>query len=171
MTLFLNQNDRASKRSFFNIRSKIPHKFANLVLICDSQSNQRRPNLTWDLGFAFIDQMVPVNNWLQVIDLVIHIHEFGVRSLNLIAITILLIHIRSFIPNSFYFMLFSTCRLLCQSSLFHWANKSGPLLQSCVAMTEQPSKSGATVTYCVNSHSTNMQQQSTMPVSSIMSFL
>ncbi len=62
---FLNQNDRASKRSFFNIRSKIPHKFANLVLICESQSNQRRPNLTWDLGFAFIDQMVPVNNWLQ----------------------------------------------------------------------------------------------------------
>jgi hypothetical protein len=136
MTLFINQNDSASKRSFFNIRSKIPHKFANLVLICESQSNQRRPNLTWDLGFAFIDQMVPVNNWLQVIDLVIHIHEFGVRSLNLIAITILLIHIRSFIPNSFYFMLFSTCRLLCQSSLIHWANKSGPLLQSCVTVTE-----------------------------------
>ena len=65
---FLNLNDRASKRPFFNIRSKIPHKFANLVLICESQSNQRRPNLTWDLGFAFIDQMVPVNNWLQVID-------------------------------------------------------------------------------------------------------
>jgi hypothetical protein len=58
----------ASKRSFFNIRSKIPHKFANLVLICESQSNQRRHNLTWDLGFAFIDQMVPVNNWQQVID-------------------------------------------------------------------------------------------------------
>jgi hypothetical protein len=83
---FLNQNDCASKRSFFNIQSKIPHKFANLVLICESQSNQSRPNLTWDLGFAFIDQMVPVNNWLQVIDLVIHIHEFGVGSLNLIAI-------------------------------------------------------------------------------------
>jgi hypothetical protein len=124
---FLNLNDHASKRPFLNIGSKIPHKFANLVLICESQSNQRRPNLTWDLCFAFIDQMVPVKNLLQVIDLVIHIHEFGVRSLNLIAITILLIHIRSFIPDSFYFMLFSTCRLLCQSSLFHWANKSGPL--------------------------------------------
>jgi hypothetical protein len=133
--LFFNLNDHASKRPFFNIGSKIPHKFTNLVLICESQSNQRRPNLTWDLCFAFTDQMVPVNNLLQVIDLVIHIHEFGVRSLNLIAITILLIHIRSFIPNSFYFMLFSTCRLLCKSSLFHWANKSGPLLQSCVAVT------------------------------------
>jgi hypothetical protein len=133
---FLNLNDCTSKRPFFNIGSKIPHKFANFVLICESQSNQRRPNLTWDLGFAFIDQMVPVNNLLQVIDLVIHIHEFGVRSLNLIAITILLIHIRSFIPNSFYFMLFSTCRLLCQSSLSHWANKSGPLVQSCVTVTE-----------------------------------
>jgi hypothetical protein len=89
------------KDCFFNIQSKIPHKFANLVLICESQSNQRRPNLTWDLGFAFIDQMVPVNNWPQVIDLVIHIHEFGVRSLNLIAITILLIHIRySFLIHS-----------------------------------------------------------------------
>jgi hypothetical protein len=75
---FLNLNDRASKRLFFNIGSKIPHKFANLVLICESQSNQRRPNLTWDLNFPFIDQMVLVNNWLQVIDLVIHIHEFGV---------------------------------------------------------------------------------------------
>jgi hypothetical protein len=32
------------------------------ALICESQSNQRRPNLTWDLGFAFIYQMVPVNN-------------------------------------------------------------------------------------------------------------
>jgi hypothetical protein len=63
----------------------IPHKFANLVLICESQSNQRRPNLSWNLCFAFIDQMVLVNNWLQVIDLVIHIHEFHVRSLNLIA--------------------------------------------------------------------------------------
>jgi hypothetical protein len=83
---FLNLNDRASKRPFFNIGSKIPHKFANLVLICESQSNQRRPNLTWDLNFAFIDQMVLVNNWLQVIDLVIHIHEFGVQSLNLISI-------------------------------------------------------------------------------------
>jgi hypothetical protein len=83
---FLNQNDHASKRSFFNIRSKIPNKFADLVLICESQSNQRRPNLTWDLGLAFIDQMVPANDWLQVIDLVIHIHEFGVGSLNLIAI-------------------------------------------------------------------------------------
>jgi hypothetical protein len=40
----LNLNDRASKRLFFNIGSKIPHKFANLVLICESQSNQRRPN-------------------------------------------------------------------------------------------------------------------------------
>jgi hypothetical protein len=30
--------------------------------------------------------MVLVNNWLQVIDLVIHIHEFGVWSLNLISI-------------------------------------------------------------------------------------
>jgi hypothetical protein len=30
--------------------------------------------------------MVLVNNWLQVIDLVIHIHEFFVRSLNLMAI-------------------------------------------------------------------------------------
>jgi hypothetical protein len=157
------------KTTIFNIGSKIPHKFANLVLICESQSNQRRPNLTWDLCFAFIDQMVLVNNLLQVIDLVIHIHEFGVWSLNLIAITILLIHIRSFIPNSFYFMLFSTCRLFCQSSLFHWANKSGPFLQSCCH--DQASKSGATVTYCANSHSTNMQQQSTMPVSSIMSFL
>jgi hypothetical protein len=75
---FLNLNDHASKRPFFNIGSKIPHKFANLVLICESQSNQRRPNLTWDLCFAFIDQMVLVNNLLQVIDLVIHIHEFGV---------------------------------------------------------------------------------------------
>jgi hypothetical protein len=74
------------KDKFFNIGSKIPHKFANLVLICESQSNRRRPNLTWDLCFAFIDQMVLVNNWLQVIDLVIHIHKFGVRSLNLIAI-------------------------------------------------------------------------------------
>jgi hypothetical protein len=83
---FLNLNDRTSKRSFFNIGSKIPHQFANLVLICESQSNQRRPNLTWDLCFAFIDQMVPVNNLLQVIDLVIHIHESVVRSLNLIAI-------------------------------------------------------------------------------------
>jgi hypothetical protein len=125
---FLNLNDRISKRPFFNIGSKIPHKFANLVLICESLSNQRRPNLTWDLCFALIDKMVLVKNLLQVIDLVIHIHEFGVWSLNLIAITILLIHIRSFIPNSFYFMLFSTCRLLCQSSLFHWTNKSGPLL-------------------------------------------
>jgi hypothetical protein len=86
MTLFLIKMTVASKRSFFNIRSKIPHKFANLVLICESQSNQRRPNLTWDLGFAFIDQMVPVNNRLQVIDLVIHILEFSVGSLNLIAI-------------------------------------------------------------------------------------
>ncbi len=59
---FLNQNDRASKRPFFNMRSKISHKFANLVLICELQSNQRRPNLTWDLGFAFIDQIVLVNN-------------------------------------------------------------------------------------------------------------
>jgi hypothetical protein len=83
---FLNLNDCTSKRLFFNIGSKIPHQFANLVLICESQSNQRRPNLTWDLCFAFIDQMVPVNNLLQVIDLVIHIHESGVRSLNLIAI-------------------------------------------------------------------------------------
>jgi hypothetical protein len=83
---FLNLNDCASKRPFFNIGSKIPHKFANLVLICESRSNQRRPNLTWDLNFPFIDQMVLVNNWLQVIDLVIHIHEFGVRSLNLMAI-------------------------------------------------------------------------------------
>jgi hypothetical protein len=83
---FLNFNDCASKRPFFNIGSKIPHKFDNLVLICESQSNQRRPNLTWDLNFAFIDQMVLVNNWLQVIDLVIHIDEFGVRSLNLMAI-------------------------------------------------------------------------------------
>jgi hypothetical protein len=65
---FLNQNDHASKRSFFIIRSKIPHKFGNLVLICESQSNQGRPCLTWDLGFAFIDQMVLVNNWPQVID-------------------------------------------------------------------------------------------------------
>ena len=56
--------------------------------------------------FAFIDQMVPVNSLLQVIDLVIHIHEFGVQSLYLIAITMLLIHIRSIIPNSFYFILF-----------------------------------------------------------------
>jgi hypothetical protein len=63
---FLNQNEWASKRPFFNMRSQISHKFANLVLICELQSNQRRPNLTWDLGFAFIDQMV------------IHIHEFGV---------------------------------------------------------------------------------------------
>jgi hypothetical protein len=54
---FLNQNDCASKRSFFNMRSKIPHKFGNLVLICESQSNQGRPCLTWDLGFAFIDQI------------------------------------------------------------------------------------------------------------------
>jgi hypothetical protein len=46
---FLNQNDCASKRLFFNIRSKIFHKLANLVLICESQSNQRRPCLTWDL--------------------------------------------------------------------------------------------------------------------------
>jgi len=30
-------------------------------------------------------------------------------------------------------MLFSIYRLLCQSSLFHWTNKSGPLLQSCVS--------------------------------------
>jgi hypothetical protein len=30
--------------------------------------------------------MVLVNNWLQVIDLVIHINELGARSLNLIAI-------------------------------------------------------------------------------------
>jgi hypothetical protein len=90
-------------------------------------------------GFASFDQMVPVNNWPQVID------QFDVSSRNLTAIkptgpnyhhTSLLIHIRSFIPNSFYFMLFSTCRLLCQSSLFHWANKSGHLLQSCVAMIE-----------------------------------
>jgi hypothetical protein len=83
------------------MRSKIPNIFGNLVLTCESQSNQRRPNLTWVLVFAFIDQMVPVNNLPQVIDLVIHIHEFGVRLLNLIAITILLIHTRSFIPNSF----------------------------------------------------------------------
>jgi hypothetical protein len=83
---FLNLNGRTSKRPFFNIGSKIPHKFAHLVLICESQSNQRRPNLTWDLGFAFIDQMVLVNNWLQVIDLVIQIHKLDARSLNLIAI-------------------------------------------------------------------------------------
>jgi hypothetical protein len=36
--------------------------------------------------FAYIDQMVPVNNRLQVINFVSHILEFGVRSLNLIAI-------------------------------------------------------------------------------------
>jgi hypothetical protein len=65
---FWNQNDRASKRLFFNMRSKIPHKFGNLVLICESQSNQGRPCLTWDLGFVFIDQMIPVNSWPQVID-------------------------------------------------------------------------------------------------------
>jgi hypothetical protein len=81
-------------------------------------------------GFALFDQMVLVNNWLQVIALFdVTLNEFDVRSRNGM---ILLLHIRSFIPNSFYFMLFSTCRLLCQSSLFHWANKSGPLLQSCV---------------------------------------
>jgi hypothetical protein len=43
---FLNLNDCASKRPFFNMRSKIPHKFGNLVLLCESQSNQRRPCLT-----------------------------------------------------------------------------------------------------------------------------
>jgi hypothetical protein len=66
MTLF-NQNDGISKRPFFNMQSKISHKFANMVLICELQSNQRRPCLTWDLGFAFIDQIIAVNNWLQVI--------------------------------------------------------------------------------------------------------
>jgi hypothetical protein len=49
---FLNQNDHTSKRSFFNIRSKIPHKFANLVLICESQSNQRRPNFIMGSWFC-----------------------------------------------------------------------------------------------------------------------
>jgi hypothetical protein len=60
-------------------------------------------------------------------------HATWLQSSRLVpTITILLIHIRSFISNSFYFMLFSMCRPLCQSSLFHWANKSdGPLLQSC----------------------------------------
>jgi hypothetical protein len=43
---FLNLNDCASKRPFFNMRSKIAHKFGYLVLICESQSNQRRPCLT-----------------------------------------------------------------------------------------------------------------------------
>jgi hypothetical protein len=46
---FLNQNDHESKRPFFNMQSKIPHKSANLVLICESQSNQRRPCLACDL--------------------------------------------------------------------------------------------------------------------------
>jgi hypothetical protein len=46
---YLNQNDGKSKRPNFNMRSKISHKLANLVLICESQSNQRRPCLTWDL--------------------------------------------------------------------------------------------------------------------------
>jgi hypothetical protein len=50
---FLNLNDHASKRPIFYIGSKISHKFADLVLICESRSNQRRPNLTWDLNFAF----------------------------------------------------------------------------------------------------------------------
>ena len=85
-------------------------------------------------GFALFDQMVLVNNWLQVIALFdVTLNKFDVRSRNGMT---LLLHIRSFIPSSFYFMLFSTCRLLCQSSLFHWANKSGPLLQSCVATIE-----------------------------------
>jgi hypothetical protein len=65
---FLNLNDRASKRPFFKYWIKD----------CESQSNQRRPNLTWDLCFAFIVKMILVNNLLQVIDLVIHIHDFGV---------------------------------------------------------------------------------------------
>jgi hypothetical protein len=56
------------QKVFFNMQSKLSHKFGNLVLICESQSNQVRPCSTWDLGFAFIDQMVPVNNWPQVID-------------------------------------------------------------------------------------------------------
>jgi hypothetical protein len=54
-----------SRQIRVNIGSKIPHQFAHLVTICESQSNQRRPNLTWDLCFAFIDWMVLVNNLLQ----------------------------------------------------------------------------------------------------------
>jgi hypothetical protein len=37
-------------------------------------------------GFAFVGQIVLVNNWLQVIDLVLHIYKFDVRSHNLMAI-------------------------------------------------------------------------------------
>jgi hypothetical protein len=42
------------KKTIFNIGSKISHKFANLVLMCELQSNQRRPCLTWDLVFHFL---------------------------------------------------------------------------------------------------------------------
>jgi hypothetical protein len=102
-----------------------------------------------------------------------HINEFDVQSCNGMT---LLLHIRSFIPNSFYFMLFSIYRLLCQSSLFHWTNKSGPLLQSCVpaivsGWVEHIKKQHHRHVSFWHKHSTNMNQKSTMPVSSIISFL
>jgi hypothetical protein len=56
---FLNLNDCASKRPLYNMRSKIPHKFGNLVLICESQSNQRRPCLTWDLVLHLLTRWFP----------------------------------------------------------------------------------------------------------------
>jgi hypothetical protein len=110
---FLNLNDGESKRLFCNMQSKISHKSANLVLICESQSNQRRPCLTWDLVLHFLTRWFQsIIGWKQLIDLMSRINEFDVWSRN--GMTALLLHIRSFIPKSFYFMLFSTCRLLCQ---------------------------------------------------------
>jgi hypothetical protein len=41
-------NDCKSKRPNFNMQSKISHQLADLVLICESQSNQRRWCSTWD---------------------------------------------------------------------------------------------------------------------------
>jgi len=69
------------------MRSKNSLKSADLVLIRESQSNQKDAMLCMRSGFASFDQMVLVNNWRQrITDLMSRVNEVDARSLNLTAI-------------------------------------------------------------------------------------